>query len=116
MVNGWSLRSRISKVQASPARPHGVKYAFTLRDVDGARLLGFDNAHGVPRVQTYDHRHRFRRPAELVPYEFRGADELICDFFNAVEQACRQEGVSFDFDAEEVELEMEDENGTDLAD
>ncbi len=27
----------------------------------------------------------------MVPYDFRGADELICDFFDAVEQACREE-------------------------
>ena len=44
-------------------------------------------------------------PEESVPYEFRGADELICDFFAAVERACETEGVPFEFDAEEVELE-----------
>jgi hypothetical protein len=85
-------------------------------DVDGARLLGFDNAHGVSRSQIYDHRHRFRRPGELVPYDFQGADELICDFFTAVEQACRQEGVPFEFVAEEVELEMEDDDDADPPD
>jgi hypothetical protein len=114
LTNGWSLRFRIAEVVATAARPHGVKYAFTLHDVDGTRLLGFDNAHGVPRTQAYDHRHRFRRPAELVPYGFRGADELICDFFAAVEQACRRESVPFEFDTEEVELEMEDDDDSDL--
>lgn len=76
---------------------------------------GFDNAHGVPRERTYDHRHRFRRAGELVPYDFRGADELICDFFAAVERACRQESTPFGFEAEDVELEMEDDD-TDLPD
>lgn len=117
---GWGTdgptRFRITQVTASASRPHGIKYAFTLHDVDGTRLLGFDNAHGVPRAQAYDHRHHFRRTAELVPYEFRGADELICDFFAAIEQACRQEGVPFEFDVEEVELEMEDDDDTDLPD
>src|SRR5271165_4498025 len=56
----------------------------------------------------------FRRPDELVPYAFRGADELICDFFAAVEQACRQEGVTFEFDATDVELEPEDENDAEV--
>jgi len=56
-------------------------------------LLGFDNAHGIPRAQAFDHRHRFRRTRQLVAYEFRGADELICDFFAAIEQACEEEGV-----------------------
>lgn len=116
LSNGWSVRFRISQASASTARPHGIRYAFTLHDVDGTRLLGFDNAHGVARAQAYDHRHRFRRTAKLVPYDFRGADELICDFFTAVEQACRQEGAPFEFDAEEVELEMEDEDDTDLPD
>lgn len=87
-----------------------------LHDVDGSRLLGFDNAHGVPRAQTYNHRHRFQRAGELVSYDFRGADELICDFFAAVEQACRQEGTPFEFEAEDVELEMEDDDDTDLPD
>ena len=116
LVNGWSIRFRIAEVAATAARPHGIKYAFTLHDVDGARLLGFDNAHGVPRVRAFDHRHRFRRPDELVPYAFQGADGLICDFFAAVEQACRQEGVKFEFDATKVELELEDENDAEVPD
>jgi len=107
LVNGWSIRIRVTEIEASAGRPQGIKYAFTLLDVDGTRLLGFDNAHGIARAQVYDHRHRFRRPAEFVAYEFRGANELICDFFAAVEQACQQEGVAFELEAEEVELEME---------
>ena len=108
LTNGWSLRFRIAKIEASVHRPDGIKYAFTLHDVDGSRLLGFDNAHGVPRSQAFDHRHRFRQSAELQPYNFRGADELICDFFGAVERACSQEGMDFEFEAEDIELEMED--------
>lgn len=64
LVNGWSIRFRITEAAATTARPYGMKYAFTLHDVDGTRLLGFDNAHGVPRAQAYDHWHRFRRAAE----------------------------------------------------
>lgn len=116
MVNGWSNRFRVAEVAATAMRPHGIKYAFTLHDVDGTRPLGFDNAHGVPRTQTYDHRHRFRRTDELVSYAFHGADELICDFFAAVEQACRREGVPFEFEAEEIELEVQDDDDTNPAD
>lgn len=117
LVNGWSIQFRIAEVATSEARPHGIKYSFTLHDVDGTRLLGYDNAHGIPRKEVYDHRHRFRRTRELVSYEFRGADELICDFFNAVEQACRQEGVEFAFEAGEVDLETEDDDdGTQVTD
>ena len=46
LVNGWSIRFRVAEVEASTVRPHGIKYAFTLHDHDGSRLLGFDNAHG----------------------------------------------------------------------
>ena len=102
---------RVAEAPATAERPHGIKYSFTLHDVDRTRLLGFDNAHGLPRVQAYDHRHRFRRTAELVPYDYQGTDELICDFFAAVEMACRQEGVPFEFEAEDVEREPEDEDG-----
>ena len=115
LSNGWSIRFRITEVEATEARPHGIKYAFTLHDVDRTRLLGFDNAHGIPRVQTYDHRHRFRRTAALEPYDFRGADELICDFFAAVEQACRQEDVPFEFEADEVEYLMEEGDDPDVS-
>jgi len=110
LANGWSIRFRVAEIAVSKGRPRGIKYAFTLHDVDGNRLLGFDNAHGVGRAQTYDHRHRFRRTAELVPYVFKGADELICDFFAAVERACATEGVDFVFDAEDIELEEDSDD------
>ena len=118
LVNGWSIRFRVAEIEAGTPRPHGIKYAFTLHDHDGSRLLGFDNAHGLPRTETYDHRHRFRRTKQLVAYEFRGADELISDFFTAVEQVCKQEDVPFEFEADEVELEAEeeDDDGTQVAD
>jgi hypothetical protein len=48
LSNGWSIRFRITEVEATEGRPHGIKYAFTLHDVDRTRLLGFDNAHGIP--------------------------------------------------------------------
>jgi Family of unknown function (DUF6516) len=109
LENGWSIRFRVAEAPVSTGRPHGIKYSFTLHGPDGTRLLGFDNAHGVPRALAFDHRHRFRRTQELVPHNFVGADELICDFFAAVEQACRQEGVAFDFVDQDIELEDDDE-------
>jgi hypothetical protein len=109
LENGWSIRFRIAASPVTMGRPNGIKYSFTLHDTDGTRLLGFDNAHGVSRVTAFDHRHRFRRTQDLVPYDFIGADELICDFFDALEQACRQEGVAFEFVEEDIELEYDDE-------
>jgi hypothetical protein len=109
LENGWSIRFRVAEAPVTPERPHGIKYSFTLHDTDGTRLLGFDNAHGVPRVLAFDHRHRFRRTEDLVPYNFVGADELICDFFDAVQQACHREGVAFDFVDQDIELEDDDD-------
>lgn len=109
LENGWSLRFRIREAVVTEERPHGLKYALTLHDVDGTRLLGFDNAHGVRRVDAYDHRHRFRKTEELVPYDFSDTDTLLCDFFDAVEGACKAQGVAFDIVEEDLELEDGDE-------
>jgi hypothetical protein len=116
LVNGWSVRFRIIAVGCTDSRPQGVKYSFTLHDIDGARLLGFDNAHGIPRCETFDHYHRFRRTKELFRYDFRGADELICDFFAAVERACRQEAMPFEFETEQVDLDWESDDDEEIAD
>lgn len=111
LTNGWCIRFRVKLLPATEGRPHGIGYSFTLHDVDMTRLLGFDNAHGIPRRLPYDHRHRFRRTADMVPYDFRGADQLLCDFFDEVERVCKAEGVPFEFDDEEVELLDAEEPG-----
>ena len=105
LLNGWSLRFRVIAVEITEVRPHGIRYSLTLHDTDGTRLLGFDNAHGIPRQLKHDHQHRFRKTHEVVPYEFRGADELLVDFFAAVERACTHEDVEFAFDDELTDLE-----------
>ena len=43
----------------------------------------------------------------MLPYDFRGADQLLCDFFDEVERACKSEDIAFEFDTDEVELEEE---------
>ena len=78
-------------------------------------LLRFGNAHGIPRLQAYDHRHRFRQTAETVPYDFQGTDQLLCDFFDEVERACKSEGVTFEFDTDEVELEEEGDDDEEVS-
>jgi hypothetical protein len=45
---GYHLRFEIRRVAPTSERPHGLRYSFTLHDRNGKRLLGFDNAHGVP--------------------------------------------------------------------
>jgi hypothetical protein len=115
LSNGWCIRFRVKRSPLTEGRPHGIKYAFSLHDVDMICLLRFDNAHGIPRRQAYDHRHRFRQTAELVPYDFKGTDQLLCDFFDEVERACQLEGVAFEFDADEVELEEESDDDEEVS-
>ena len=107
LTNGWCIRFRIKQAPVTEGRPYGISYSFTLHDVDMSRLLGFDNAHGVPRRRVYDHRHRFRRTDELVPYSYVDADTLLVDFFEAVETACKAVGVEFAFETDDVELDEE---------
>ena len=35
----------------------------------GAHLMVGVNAHGISRLQSQDHRHQFRKPREIVPYD-----------------------------------------------
>ncbi len=114
LSNGWFLRFQVKEAPVTEGRPHGIKYAFTLHDADMKRLLGIDNAHGIPQRVIFDHRHRFRRTETLVPYDYKDADTLIVDFFAAVERALRSEGAEFSFDDDEIETEAEDDE--DIAD
>jgi hypothetical protein len=51
--------------------PHGVKYSLSLHDRNNARILGFDNAHGIKpkrkkygaRKITWDHKHQREKVA-----------------------------------------------------
>ena len=45
---GYRLKFEVKRITASKERPHGLWYSFTLHAPDGKRLVGFDNAHGVP--------------------------------------------------------------------
>ena len=103
-------------MNANSARPFGIKYSLTLQDVDGLRLLGFDNAHGIPKMDAYDHRHSFRKTKVLTRYEFESGNQLIVDFFDAVEKACSNEGFEFSFHdefLEEVDTADEEEDADD---
>ncbi len=56
-------------------KPHGYKYSLVYV-IDGVRVVGYDNAEGKG-----DHRHY--RALEK-PYEFRGVDKLIADFYRDI--------------------------------
>ena len=60
---GHWVRFVVTPVPVSAAKPHVLDHSLTLHGADGARLVGFDNAHAVPpqkRGEAQDHRHRLR--------------------------------------------------------
>jgi hypothetical protein len=100
LEEGYWLKFEIKRVEVTDARPHGLSYSFTLHAPDGARLVGFDNAHGVAAKgsrfktapQASDHWHRTENDPGR-PYEFKGAETLIGDFFDEVERVLRGRGI-----------------------
>jgi hypothetical protein len=100
LEQGYWLKFEIKRVEATPERPHGLRYAFTLHDPDGNRLMGFDNAHGVPPLGSryrqadveHDHWHRTADDSGR-PYVFTTADQLIADFFAEVTRVLAEHGI-----------------------
>jgi hypothetical protein len=46
---GYWVKIEARKRNPSPHVPHGIDYSLTLHDRYGKRVLGFDNAHAVPK-------------------------------------------------------------------
>jgi len=98
---GYWIKFEIRRVAPTRERPHGLRYSFTLHDPAGERIIGFDNAHGVPvrggrfraRRAAVDHWHRVRGD-EGRPYAFRDADTLLADFFREVRRVLGERGLS----------------------
>jgi hypothetical protein len=100
LEEGYWLKFEIKRVEASKARPHGLVYSFTLHAPDGMRLVGFDNAHGVPArgslskpaLKASDHWHRTEHdPGRR--YAFTDAETLIDDLFDEVERVLGERGI-----------------------
>ncbi len=101
LEKGYWIKFEIKRVRVAKERPHGLSYSFTLHAPDGARLIGFDNAHNVPAVgskfkrspKTSDHWHRTENDPGR-PYAFKDADTLLQDFFREVRRILADRGVS----------------------
>jgi len=90
----------VKRIAPTPERPHGLRYSFTLHDPHGHRLVGFDNAHGVPpqgsryRKPSVEHDHWHRTgDDEGRPYRFTTADQLLTDFEDEVERVLTERGI-----------------------
>jgi hypothetical protein len=87
--NGYWIKLEAWSVEVSEQIPHGIRYALTLHEPYGRRILGYDNAHAVKppkkfkyvgRILSFDHKHRHVSD-KGVPYEFKDAQQLLEDFF-----------------------------------
>jgi len=71
-VEGYLVKISARPVEATSARPHGVRYSLTLHDPARIRIYGLDNAHGIGRRRAdFDHRHVYGR-RRVAPYIYRG--------------------------------------------
>jgi Family of unknown function (DUF6516) len=90
---GYWVKFVVHQVPATVAKPHGLDYTLTMHGPDGARLVGFDNAHRVAgrgREAAKDHRHRLHT---VRPYEYTQAGALLAAFWQEVESVMREKGV-----------------------
>lgn len=91
----WWVKFEARTCPLSPQRPHGIKYALTLHDASGHRVVGFDNAHPIsegngPGARTrieYDHKHLGPR---VRFYDYRDAGTLVADFWEEVDKILQQ--------------------------
>lgn len=85
-----SLRGAPGAIDAEQAAR--ARLFVDLHGPDGARLLGFDNAHPVEgaRGAEQDHKHRLRA---VRAYHYRDAAALVADFWAEVEALLREKGV-----------------------
>ena len=101
LESGHWIKFEIRSIDPTPERPHGLRYTFTLHDPEGNRLIGFDNAHGIPqlrsrfkaRPEAMDHWHRTQGDKGR-PYPFKDADTLLADFFQEVRRVLAEQGLS----------------------
>lgn len=99
--DGCWVKFEIKRVAETKERPHGLYYSFTLHAPDGTRLLGFDNAHGVPaqgskfkeRPSAHDHWHRTETDPGR-PYKFKDAVTMLTDFETEVDRIIAARGGS----------------------
>jgi hypothetical protein len=100
LEKGYGLKFEIKRTVTDKARPHGLRYSFTLHGPGGKRLIGFDNAHPIrppgsrfnKPAAAHDHWHRNENDAGR-PYRFVDAETLVEDFFNEVERILRARGI-----------------------
>jgi len=96
---GYWIKIEARRCERSPQMPHGISYSLTLHEPYGSRVLGFHNAHAVPKMGNrfsarrieFDHWHPDGRT--IAAYRFIDPGQLLEDFFAAVDRVLKNRGV-----------------------
>lgn len=96
--NGFWVEIHVWRIEPTSEVPHGIRYALTLHEEDGERVMGYDNAHVVKppgkfkyagQVLPYDHKHR-HIDDKGTPYNFKDSYQLLQDFFADVDRIMKE--------------------------
>jgi hypothetical protein len=91
---GYWVRIRVTRVGPDKLKPHGIDYSLCLLSPDDECLLRFDNAHpirvGHKLTDASDHVHKGEH---VEPYIYSDPEELMNDFWGAVEEILTAKGV-----------------------
>ena len=94
---GHWVKFVVLRTEVTSERPHGLSDSLTLHAPNGARLVGFDNAHpvrerhgpGTRKRGESDHRHRLRT---VRAYDYQDAVTLLADFWAEVDGVLQERG------------------------
>jgi hypothetical protein len=96
--HGYWVETHAWRVEATPVVPHGIRYALTLHEPGGKRVLGYNNAHAAKpsggfkyagQVLPYDHKHHHVSD-KGAPCAFKDAYQLLQDFFVDVDRILKE--------------------------
>lgn len=84
---GYWVKFEVKKIKSpNICKPYGIKYSLTLHNLDGTRLIGYDNSHQIPGTnfsKPHDHKHK---SIGIVQCNYQSAAQLLADFWRDVDE------------------------------
>ena len=98
MGEGYCVKIDARRVEPAPGKPHGIDYSLCLFSPDDERLVCFDNAHPVgtgsgPARRLSATRDHVHIGGDAKPYDYTSAEDLMVDFWSAVDRVLKAKGV-----------------------
>ena len=92
---GHWVKFVVLRTEVTPEQPHGLGYSLILHASDGAKLVGFDNAHlvrerrvpGARKRGESDHRDRL---STIRAYDYMDAATFLADFWKEVVRVLKE--------------------------